>query len=110
MSTYGFLPVVLAGLFLYTVSFLLTKTQKLKLTTHRRIWNLLLMTSFFIAGTIGIFMAFIYSFEINLNIPYALLQIHVIFGMVWFVIAFFHFLWHLTYFKKAIKVLFSKKE
>lgn len=66
------------------------------------------MVSFFTAGLLGLFMAFIYSFELDVNVPYILLQIHVGVGLVWFVIAFFHFIWHLTYFKKAIKVLFSK--
>jgi hypothetical protein len=65
------------------------------------------MVTFLIAGTLGIFMTVVYSFELNVNIPYALLQIHVGVGTVWFIIAFFHFLWHLTYFKKAIKVIFS---
>lgn len=108
MSTYGFLPVVLISLFVYTLSYFLTKTKYLRFLTHRRIWNLLLLVSFMVAGTIGAFMAFIYSFEINIEIPYAVLQVHVGFGLVWFVIAFFHFLWHLTYFKKALKILFSK--
>ncbi|MFC2096208.1 hypothetical protein ACFLQ3_00745 [Bacteroidota bacterium] len=108
MSTYGFLPVILISLFVYTISYLLTKTKYLKFPTHRRVWNLLLLVSFMVAGIIGLFMAFIYSFEFDFEIPYIILQIHVGFGMVWFVIAFFHFVWHLTYFKKAIKALFSK--
>lgn len=108
MSIYGFIPVVLISLFVYTVSYLFTKTKYLNFPTHRRIWNLLLLIAFIVAGTIGIFMSLIYSFELDVEIPYAMLQIHVGFGMVWFVIALFHFLWHLTYFKKAIKVLFSK--
>jgi len=108
MSTYGFLPVVAVSLFVYTLSYLLTKTKYLRFLSHRRIWNILLLISFVVAGLIGIFMAFIYSFELNVDIPYVMLQIHVGFGLVWFVIAFFHFLWHLTYFKKAFKVLFSK--
>ncbi len=108
MSTYGFLPIVLISLFIYTLSYLLTKTKYLKFVKHRRIWNLLLLVSFAIAGLVGFFMALVYSFELNIDIPYVLLQMHVGVGLVWFVIAFFHFIWHLSYFKKAIKVLFSK--
>lgn len=107
MSTYGFLPITVISLLLYFVSYFLTKTKYLKFVKHRRIWNLILLVTFFVAGTLGIFMTVIYSFELNVNIPYALLQIHVGVGTVWFIIAFFHFLWHLTYFKKAIKVIFS---
>lgn len=109
MTTYGFLPIVVIGLLIYLISYILTKTKHLKFTKHRRIWNLLLLLSFFVAGIIGIIMAFIYSFEIDFEIPYIILQIHVGFGTVWFIIAFFHFTWHLSYFKKAIKVIFSKE-
>ncbi|MCB2194463.1 MAG: hypothetical protein KQH79_01315 [Bacteroidetes bacterium] len=110
MSTYGFLPITLISLIVYFVSYFLTKTKYLKFVKHRRIWNLILLVTFFIAGTLGIFMTVIYSFELNINIPYVLLQIHVGVGTVWFIIAFFHFLWHLTYFKKAIKVIFSSSK
>lgn len=107
MSTYGFLPITVICLLIYFVSYFLTKTKYLKFVKHRRIWNLILLVTFLIAGTLGIFMTVIYSFELNVNIPYTLLQIHVGVGTVWFIIAFFHFLWHLTYFKKAIKIIFA---
>ncbi|MBI9054085.1 MAG: hypothetical protein JEY96_09740 [Bacteroidales bacterium] len=110
MSTYGFLPIVVICLIIYLISYLFTKKKSFKFITHRRIWNLLLLISFLVAGTIGIVMAFIYSFELNFDIPYAMLQIHVGFGTVWFIIATFHFFWHLTYFKKAIKILFASKK
>jgi len=110
MSTYGFLPIVVICLLIYLVSYYLTKTKSFKFITHRRIWNILLLISFLVAGTIGVFMSFIYSFELDFDIPYALLQLHVGFGTVWFIIAMFHFFWHLTYFKKSIKILFLKKK
>ena len=108
MSTYGFLPVIGTSLLFYLISYFLTKTKYLKLLTHRQIWNILLLISFLVVGTIGLFMAFIYSFDMDFNISYVMLQIHVGFGMVWFIIAFFHFSRHLNYFKKTITVLFTK--
>ncbi len=110
MSTYWFLPIAGGCLLVYLLSYLLTKTKYLKFTKHRRIWNLLLLLSFIVAGSIGFFMAFVYSFELNVEIPYGILQIHVEFGIIWFIVAFFHFLWHFTYFKKAIKVIFAGGE
>lgn len=107
MSNYGFLPIAGICLSIYMISYFLTKTKYLKFTKHRRIWNLILMISFFVGGTIGIFMAIVNSFELNIDIPYFLLQIHVGAGIVWFIVALFHFFWHLSYFKKAFKVLFS---
>ena len=108
MTTYGFLPVSVICIIIYFISYFLTKIKYLKFTTHRRIWNILLMVSFLIGGTIGVFMSVINSFDIDMEIPFFILQIHAGVGVVWFIIALFHFLWHLNYFKKAIKVLFSK--
>lgn len=107
MYVYGFLPVIGISLVIYFSSYILTKTEYLKFTTHRRIWNLLLLVSFIIAGTMGLYMSFVGSFELDIEIPEIILKIHAGFGMIWFVIAFFHFFWHLNYFKKAIKVLIN---
>lgn len=108
MGTYGFLPIAAIVLIVYIISYYLTRTKKFKFTTHRRVWNLLLLTSFIVAGSFGMFMAFVISFELDINYPFEILQIHVGFGIVWFIIAVFHFLWHRTYFRKSIKILFTK--
>lgn len=110
MHVYGFVPVIGICLLFYFSSYFLTKTEYLKFTTHRRIWNILLLISFLIAGILGLFLSFIKSFKIDIEISEFILKIHADFGMIWFVIAFFHFSWHLTYFKKAIKVLFTSNE
>ena len=110
MSTYGFLPIAGISLLVYILSYILTKTSYLKVSSHRRIWNLILLATFLVAGTLGVFMAFIYNFELDFDIPYTMLQVHVGFGIVWFIVALFHFLWHLNYFKKAIMGLFTKGE
>lgn len=108
MSNYAFLPIVVITLSVYFFSYFLTKTKYLKFPKHRRIWNLGLLLVFLVTGIIGISMSFISSFEIDIEIPFWVKQIHVAFGTVWFIIAFFHFLWHKSYFKKAIKILFSR--
>ncbi len=108
MGTYGFLPIAASALIIYLISYYLTRTNKFKFTTHRRIWNLLLLISFFVAGLIGMFMAVVISFEFNISYPFELLKIHVGFGIVCFIIATFHFLWHLSYFRKSLKKLFTK--
>ena len=108
METYAFLPIAASALMIYLISYYLTRTAKFKFTTHRRIWNILLLISFMVAGIIGMFMAVVISFELKINYPYAILKTHVGFGIVWFIIATFHFFWHLSYFRKSIKVLFTK--
>jgi len=105
MGTYSFLPIASITLFVYLVSYLFTKTKHFRFVNHRRIWNLLLLTSFLVAGTLGVFMAAIQSFQIDYKVPFSMLRIHVGFGIGWFIVAWFHFIWHLSYFRKSIKVI-----
>ncbi|MFO7843219.1 MAG: hypothetical protein R6V16_05355 [Bacteroidales bacterium] len=107
METYGFLPIAASALIVYLISYFFTRTPKFKFTTHRRVWNLLLLISFMVTGMLGMFMAFVISFGLDISYPYTILKIHVGFGIVWFIIATFHFLWHLSYFRKSIKILFT---
>jgi len=107
MGTYGFLPIATSALIVYLISYFFTHTPRFKFTTHRRIWNLFLLLSFLVTGILGIFMAFVISFGLDISYPYAILKIHVGFGIVWFIIATFHFFWHLSYFRKTMKILFT---
>lgn len=91
MTTYGFLPIAGIVFIIYLISYFLTKTKYLKFPTHRRIWNLILLVSFLVAGSMGIFMAFIYSFELNVEIPDLLLKIHVGFELCGLLLLYFIF-------------------
>ena len=50
MSTYGFLPIAGISLLVYIFSYILTKTSYLKVSSHRRRWNLILLVSFLVVG------------------------------------------------------------
>ncbi len=98
---YTILIILGISLFVYTLSYIFTKTRYLSFPDHRRIWNYLLLFSFILAGGTGILMAITDALEFPLSGKSTWKDYHVRFGTVWFVIAFFHFIWHLKYFKKA---------
>jgi len=89
------------SLVVYTISYTFTKSRYFSFPDHRRIWNYLLLFSFILAGGTGILMALTDALDINLAGKAIWKENHVRFGLVWFVIALFHFIWHLKYFKKA---------
>ena len=54
---YYFSPVAIGFLAVYGVSFALYRTRRMKVTTHRKIWNMLLMGTFLLCGLIGLLLA-----------------------------------------------------
>ncbi len=54
---YYFSPVAIGFLGVYGVSFGLYRTRRMKVTTHRKIWNMLLLGTFMLCGVIGLLLA-----------------------------------------------------
>ena len=108
MNDYEFLPISIICLVVYLISYFFAKKKVIKYVNHRRVWNLLLLISFLIAGNSGFVMAFLHSINSDSVISDFLMKLHVNIGIAWFIIALFHVLWHLSYFKKTLKILFSR--
>lgn len=98
---YTILIILGISLVAYTISYIFTKSRYFSFPDHRRNWNYLLLFSFVLAGGTGILMALTEALEINLAGEAIWKENHVRFGVVWFIIALFHLIWHLKYFKKA---------
>ncbi|MGM0551375.1 MAG: hypothetical protein ACQESW_09865 [Bacteroidota bacterium] len=90
---------------LYIISWLFTRFSSFRFPDHRRIWNLLLAMAFLVTGSMGLVMGMSIVLDRIPEGMSTLLKIHVSAGMVWVVIAFFHFIWHLKYFRKALQRL-----
>jgi hypothetical protein len=95
---YYFLPLSLLVTAIYIASFILAKYNRLKMATHKMIWNTLLGISFFISGVLGILLVIRINYGITFPLPFNMLFWHVEFGIVLFLIAVFHILWHWQYF------------
>ena len=96
-------PIAIALFLIYTVSFVLYKTKRIRVTTHRKIWNVLLLATFLITGIFGLVMAIRRDYVLLFRMPINLLFWHVEAGVVMTVISLFHLSWHLTYYRDLFK-------
>ena len=91
-------PAAVLFLIVYVVSFILYRTRVLRVATHRKIWNVLLMATFLTTAGLGLVLAAGISMDPPLLLPRWLLLWHVETGMVMSFISIFHLGWHLKYY------------
>ena len=72
----------------------------LRLSTHRKFWNVLLLIAFLVTASLGLFLAFQVNYKLNFKAENTWMLIHVDFGIALAVIAVFHLTWHLSYYLK----------
>ncbi len=96
-------PIAIGFLLVYGVSFFLYKTKRIKMATHRKIWNMLLAATFLITGIFGTILAFQLDYAPFVNWPINLLFWHVEAGIVMTFISLFHLAWHFKYYKAILK-------
>jgi membrane-associated HD superfamily phosphohydrolase len=101
-KTYNFFEILIALTILYIITFYLSRTKKIKLITHRKIWNVLLLISFLGTGISGIILVIKMQYGVIANIPTNMLFIHVETGIAMALISIFHIAWHWKYFKRMI--------
>ena len=98
---------ILGGtLLMYLISFILVKTNQWTKVTHRKVWNVALTVTFLVSCLLGLLLAIFIHHGYRPECYITLLKLHVWFGIAMTVIAFFHALWHLNYFK----TIFQKRK
>ena len=103
MATYNFLPIAIATIALYAISWFLARTGKLSVLLHRKIWNGVLLASF--AGMIVFSILNVLLFDTGINVLPAFINVtfwHVEFGIVCVLVSLFHALWHIPYFAQYL--------
>lgn len=103
-NNYYPLRLSLIVLIAYGLSYLLTKLHVIKVSQHRQFWNVLLTLSFLLVGISGILLIIKISYGIVIHFPLSLLFWHVETGLVFTIMAIFHLLWHLPYYKNMLKI------
>jgi hypothetical protein len=96
-------PIAIGFFLIYGVSFFLYKTKRIKMATHRKIWNSLLGATFLITGIFGTILAFQLDWAPAFNWPINLLFWHVEAGIVMTFISLFHLGWHFKYYKAIVR-------
>jgi len=100
---YHLLSISLITTILYFISTRFIHRKKIKKTTHRKIWNTLLLISFLISGLLGLFLIIQINYQVALSSATTFLFWHVEVGIVMVIIALIHAFWHIDYYWKMIK-------
>jgi len=104
MSTpYAVIPIGIIAIFLYLLTFLAARLEIIKSKTHRSIWNIMLLITFLVTGTLGLLLAIKVNYKLKFPLADKILIWHVDFGIGMAMIAIFHFLWHWDYYIRLLK-------
>lgn len=96
---------------IYLISLYLVKKGKLTFVKNRKIWNMILLISGIITAFTSIFLLLRLNYGITINFPLNIITIHVLAGYVTLLIAIFHTLWHIPYYKSYFpKKIETKKK
>jgi hypothetical protein len=102
-TTYNVSPIAIALLVIYGASFALYKRKRMRVATHRKIWNTLLLVTFLITAGFGFTMAIRRDYALIFSFPINFIFWHVEAGVVMTVISVFHLSWHLTYYRDLLR-------
>lgn len=105
LESYHFILISLLVIILYFSTYLLVQFNKIKLLTHRKIWNFVLLFSFLLSGILGLLLAFLIDMKMSIDWYREFLWIHVETGIIMAIISIFHAFWHIKYY-----VNFKKNE
>ncbi len=96
-------PIALGFFLIYAVSFALYKTKRIRMATHRKIWNVLLLATFLITGIFGLLLTIQLDYTLPFTIPINMLFWHVEAGVVMTLISLFHMGWHFNYYRNLVR-------
>lgn len=98
-SKYNFLSLSTIVIIFYLISYFSVKKGKIKLKTHKKIWNILLLFFFLISGLLGIILVLKVDYGFVFNLPFNILFLHVESGITMAIISFFHIFERIKCFK-----------
>jgi len=102
-TDYNVSPIAIGFFLIYGASFVLHKTKRIRLATHRKVWNVLLAATFLITGIFGLILTVQLDYELPFRIPFDLLFWHVEAGVAMTLISLFHLGWHFNYYKNLVR-------
>ncbi len=88
---------------LYAFTWALAKLKKIKLSLHRKIWNVILFLTFLVSCLFGFFLVIQLNYDFVMDWYKTLIYWHVQFGIAMTIIAFFHAIWHTKYYINMFK-------
>ena len=100
---YALIPIGIAIILLYALTFLLYRAGIILKKTHRQLWNTGLLLTFFLTAVLGLLLAVQVNYKLEIPWIKELLVWHVDFGIGMSIIAVFHFTWHWRYYRDLLK-------
>lgn len=104
MDSYHSILVLSVVLLVYGFTYFLSRNGKISLVSHRKIWNMVLLVSFLVSCVLGILLAVLIDFQINIDWYLEFLWLHVELGIIMSVAAIFHASWHWGYYRSILKI------
>jgi hypothetical protein len=108
LTHYYVSPIAIGFFLIYALSFVLYKTKRIKIATHRKVWNVLLLVTFLVTGIFGLILTIQLDYRLPFQMPVDLLFWHVEAGIVMTLISLFHIGWHFKYYAKMFRASRSK--
>lgn len=102
-TVYPLLEISIVTIVLYLITWLLSKTRYLKVSTHRKIWNMVLLIAFIVSGLLGLMLVVQINYDVLGSWYSSFMKLHVEFGIVMALISVFHIFWHTKYFLTMFK-------
>lgn len=94
---------------LYALTSILVKANVLKKTTHRKIWNILLLITALVSCLLGFFLVLQINYGWKMEWLWTVKYYHVEFGIAMTIVVLFHIFWHMNYWKTLFKKNKSKE-
>jgi len=107
---YDLILITALTLGLYALTFILVKANVLKKTTHRKIWNSILLITALVSCLLGFFLVFQINYGWKMDWFWKVKFYHVEFGIAMTIVAIFHIFWHMNYWKTLFKKRENKQE
>ena len=105
-----FILITALTLGLYALTFILVKANVLKKTTHRKIWNSILLITALVSCLLGFFLVLQINYGWKMDWFWKVKFYHVEFGIAMTIVALFHIFWHMNYWKTLFKKRDNKQE
>ncbi|MDD5311446.1 MAG: hypothetical protein PHO26_00225 [Dehalococcoidia bacterium] len=105
LSRYYLIPILLVIGVLYLTTYLLARKSIIRISVHRKIWNLLLLITSAACCLLGLLLVLAMDYGIRIRLPFDMTFWHVEAGIAMGMIAAFHICWHWRY----LKVIFQYK-
>ncbi len=102
-TPYLFLPIGILTILLYLFSHVLVRLDVWSKSSHRKLWNVILLVTFLVTAVIGLLLVIQINYKLEWKALDTLLTWHVDVGIALSFVATFHLIWNFSYYLNLFK-------